>query len=165
MAPCKGWRNAVDFHHLPVGMHSLAPRPGSLARLTLHFNRVVAERFFTRSATLFSADWIAVRSELVAHSIKPMASAVALASDPMAKAVNRHPQATMHDPRIAWIKVPANPGCQETLPFFVFHFPFGLASEPRAVVPFLPAFKFEFGEFARDENGRPLHPVINLSSN
>src|SRR5438093_12432449 len=28
------WRNAVDLHHLPEGTHSLAPRPGSLARLT-----------------------------------------------------------------------------------------------------------------------------------
>ena len=27
------WRNAVDLHHLPEGTHSLAPRPGSLARL------------------------------------------------------------------------------------------------------------------------------------
>ena len=27
------WRNAVDLHHLPVGTHSLAPKPGSLARL------------------------------------------------------------------------------------------------------------------------------------
>ncbi len=29
-----GWRNAVDLHHLPEGTHSLAPRPGSLVRLT-----------------------------------------------------------------------------------------------------------------------------------
>src|SRR2546427_9804865 len=28
------WRNAVDLHHLPEGTHSLAPRPGSLVRLT-----------------------------------------------------------------------------------------------------------------------------------
>src|ERR1035438_8901459 len=28
------WRNAVDSHHLPEGTHSLAPRPGSLVRLT-----------------------------------------------------------------------------------------------------------------------------------
>ena len=28
------WRNAVDSHHLPEGTHSLAPRPGSLGRLT-----------------------------------------------------------------------------------------------------------------------------------
>src|SRR5438876_3558790 len=28
------WRNAVDLHHLPDGTHSLAPRPGSLVRLT-----------------------------------------------------------------------------------------------------------------------------------
>ena len=28
------WRNAVDLHHLPEGTHSLAPRPGSLDRLT-----------------------------------------------------------------------------------------------------------------------------------
>ena len=28
------WRNAVDSHHLPEGTHSLAPRPGSLDRLT-----------------------------------------------------------------------------------------------------------------------------------
>src|SRR5256884_2253180 len=28
------WRNAVDLHHLPGGTHSLAPRPGSLVRLT-----------------------------------------------------------------------------------------------------------------------------------
>ena len=34
LAACKGWRNAVDLRHLPEGMHSLAPRPGSLARLT-----------------------------------------------------------------------------------------------------------------------------------
>src|SRR6266496_1810547 len=27
-------RNAVDLHHLPEGTHSLAPRPGSLVRLT-----------------------------------------------------------------------------------------------------------------------------------
>ncbi len=27
------WRNAVDLRHLPVGTHSLAPRPGSLVRL------------------------------------------------------------------------------------------------------------------------------------
>src|SRR5437867_9679890 len=27
------WRNAVDLRHLPEGTHSLAPRPGSLARL------------------------------------------------------------------------------------------------------------------------------------
>ncbi len=27
------WRNAVDLHHLPEGTHSLAPKPGSLARL------------------------------------------------------------------------------------------------------------------------------------
>src|SRR5438876_10185064 len=30
----KQWRNAVDLHHLPEGTHSLAPRPGSLVRLT-----------------------------------------------------------------------------------------------------------------------------------
>ena len=30
------WRNAVDLHHLPEGTHSLAPRPGPLARLTFH---------------------------------------------------------------------------------------------------------------------------------
>src|SRR5450759_4666810 len=30
----KQWRNAVDSHHLPEGTHSLAPRPGSLGRLT-----------------------------------------------------------------------------------------------------------------------------------
>ena len=34
LAACKGWRNAVDLHHLPGGTHSLAPRPGSLDRLT-----------------------------------------------------------------------------------------------------------------------------------
>src|SRR5438094_6942510 len=28
------WRNAVDLHHLPEGTHSLAPKPGSLVRLT-----------------------------------------------------------------------------------------------------------------------------------
>src|SRR5258706_10182648 len=28
------WRNAVDSHHLPEGTLSLAPRPGSLVRLT-----------------------------------------------------------------------------------------------------------------------------------
>jgi hypothetical protein len=28
------WRNAVDSHHLPEGTHSLAPRPGTLGRLT-----------------------------------------------------------------------------------------------------------------------------------
>ena len=33
-AACKGWRNAVDLHHLPEGTHSLAPRPGPLVRLT-----------------------------------------------------------------------------------------------------------------------------------
>ena len=33
MAAYKGWRNAVDLHHLPEGTHSLAPRPGSLVRL------------------------------------------------------------------------------------------------------------------------------------
>ena len=27
-------RNVVDLHHLPEGTHSLAPRPGSLVRLT-----------------------------------------------------------------------------------------------------------------------------------
>ena len=32
----EGWRNAVDSHHLPEGTHSLAPRPGSLGRLTFH---------------------------------------------------------------------------------------------------------------------------------
>ncbi len=32
--PSEGWRNAVDLHHLPEGTHSLAPRPGSLVRLT-----------------------------------------------------------------------------------------------------------------------------------
>src|SRR5882724_1644332 len=31
----EGWRNAVDLRHLPEGTHSLAPRPGSLARWTL----------------------------------------------------------------------------------------------------------------------------------
>src|SRR5690242_10909989 len=30
----KNWRNAVDSHHLPESTHSLAPRPGSLDRLT-----------------------------------------------------------------------------------------------------------------------------------
>jgi hypothetical protein len=31
----KQWRNAVDSHHIPQsGTHSLAPRPGSLGRLT-----------------------------------------------------------------------------------------------------------------------------------
>ena len=30
----RNWRNAVDLHHLPEGMHSLAPRPGSLVRWT-----------------------------------------------------------------------------------------------------------------------------------
>ena len=34
MAACKGWRNAVDLHHLPEGTHSSAPRPGSLDQLT-----------------------------------------------------------------------------------------------------------------------------------
>src|SRR6266545_7821741 len=34
VAACKGWRNAVDLHHLPEGTHSLAPRPGPLVRLT-----------------------------------------------------------------------------------------------------------------------------------
>src|SRR6266545_7638039 len=34
VAACKGWRNAVDLHHWPGGTHSLAPRPGSLVRLT-----------------------------------------------------------------------------------------------------------------------------------
>jgi ADP-heptose:LPS heptosyltransferase len=29
----------VDSHHLPEGTHSLAPRPGSLGRLTFHGNR------------------------------------------------------------------------------------------------------------------------------
>ena len=33
VAVCKD-RNAVDSHHLPKGTHSLAPRPGSLDRLT-----------------------------------------------------------------------------------------------------------------------------------
>src|SRR5438876_6091644 len=33
-APSEGWRNAVDSHHLPEGTHSLAPRPGTLVRLT-----------------------------------------------------------------------------------------------------------------------------------
>ena len=28
------WRNVVDLRHLPEGTHSLAPRPGSLVRLT-----------------------------------------------------------------------------------------------------------------------------------
>ena len=27
------WRNAVDLRHLPVGTHSLAPKPGTLVRL------------------------------------------------------------------------------------------------------------------------------------
>ena len=27
------WRNAVDLRHLPIGTHSLAPKPGSLVRL------------------------------------------------------------------------------------------------------------------------------------
>src|SRR2546425_13280621 len=34
VAACKGWRNAVDLHHLPGGTHSLASRPGPLVRLT-----------------------------------------------------------------------------------------------------------------------------------
>ena len=29
----------MDLHHKPVGSHSLAPRPGSLARLTLRFGQ------------------------------------------------------------------------------------------------------------------------------
>ena len=33
------WRNAVDLHHLPAGTHSLAPRPGSLVRLTFQIGR------------------------------------------------------------------------------------------------------------------------------
>src|SRR5437867_723133 len=33
-AAVQKWRNAVDLHHLPGGTHSLAPRPGSLVRLT-----------------------------------------------------------------------------------------------------------------------------------
>src|SRR5437667_68483 len=40
VAACKGWRNAVDLHHLPEGTHSLAPRPGTLVRLTFR-NRIV----------------------------------------------------------------------------------------------------------------------------
>ena len=31
MAAYKGWRNAVDLHHLPEGTHCLAHRPGTLA--------------------------------------------------------------------------------------------------------------------------------------
>ena len=104
------------------------------------------------SATLFAADWVAVRSEFVAHSIKPTACAVAFASNPMTEVGDRLPQATVHDPRIGWINAPADPRCQETLPFFVFQFPFGLASESLAVVQFFLAFKFEFGDFARNEN-------------
>src|SRR5438094_144063 len=38
-AACKGWRNAVDLHHLPGGAHSLAPRPGPLVRLTFQIGR------------------------------------------------------------------------------------------------------------------------------
>ena len=34
VAACKGWRNAVDLHHLPEGTHSIAPRPGALDRWT-----------------------------------------------------------------------------------------------------------------------------------
>lgn len=34
------WRNVVDLHHLPGGTHSLAPRPGTLDRLT--FQMVLA---------------------------------------------------------------------------------------------------------------------------
>src|SRR5947209_3854661 len=33
------WRNVVDLRHLPEGTHSLAPRPGSLARLTFQIGR------------------------------------------------------------------------------------------------------------------------------
>src|SRR5437016_4315565 len=33
-ARSEGWRNAVDLHRLPEGTHSLAPRPGTLVRLT-----------------------------------------------------------------------------------------------------------------------------------
>src|SRR5439155_22397032 len=100
------------------------------------------------SATLFAADWVAVRSEFVAHSIKPTAYAVALASNPTAEVVDWHPYAAVDDPRIKGINASANPRCQETLPFFVFQFPFGLASEALAVVQFFPSFKFEFGDFA-----------------
>ena len=39
------WRNAVDLHHLPIGTHSLAPRPGSLGWLTFHVNRSRPTRF------------------------------------------------------------------------------------------------------------------------
>jgi len=103
----------------------------------------------------------AISRWLILPKIKPTACAVAFASNPMTEVGDRLPQATVHDPRIGWINAPADPRCQETLPFFVFQFPFGLASESLAVVQFFLAFKFEFGDFARNENSRPLHPVIN----
>ncbi len=43
VAAGKGWRNAVDLHHLPGGTHSLAPRPGPLARLA--FLKMVRGRY------------------------------------------------------------------------------------------------------------------------
>ena len=39
MAAVRKDRNVVDSHHLPEGTHSLAPRPGSLVRLTFQMAR------------------------------------------------------------------------------------------------------------------------------
>ena len=59
------WRNAVDLHHLPEGTTSLAPRPGTLVRLT--FQNGLPSRSSTERRLVGVGEWLPKPYESVAR--------------------------------------------------------------------------------------------------